>query len=233
MERINLVIHRVIDRASQVNSIYDCLALDIEKTIELISAPAIQRKCRIGLFLDDAFTSQRDFVCGWKRPDFVDVYLAVVYDWLGRKDCLNASDVRALRDDAGVHICSHGLQHIRLTKYVSNQPVDPPAGGRYGKCRSTRPPTEQQVLYELNESKALLDRIGLQTTEFVFPYGAFSPGAIRLLRQKSHYVKAYTCEDGIEDDHSDPFSIPRFLLTNKQSPEDVRNRVEKLMNLLS
>jgi hypothetical protein len=118
--RANIVLHRLVEGQAHCDTRYDYWRKGIVDIVEELEAPLAAYSARLGLFFDDGYESQGSFLGEWVRPPFVDVYLAIVCDWIGKDGYLSTSAISELKEVRNVQICSHGVQHVPLANYVGN-----------------------------------------------------------------------------------------------------------------
>jgi peptidoglycan/xylan/chitin deacetylase (PgdA/CDA1 family) len=96
---------------------------------------------------------------------------------------------------AGVEIGAHSVTHGFLTQF-SNEQLD----------------------YELQASKALLqERLGTEVSAFAYPQGDYD-GRVMQTTRNAGYRSATTVDQGRAALTSDPFNLPRLLVSNNTVP---------------
>lgn len=130
---------------------------------------------------------------------------------------LRLQDLRKM----GFSFASHTVSHSALCIYdKSGTKILPmPSGGEYavslrGKGQVL---SENQVKYQLVESKKKLIETGFSVDEIVFPYGLYSPRIISMLDELGIYSYYVTCDEGI---YKGGKMVSRFLVYGDRTLEE-------------
>lgn len=141
--------------------------------------------------------------------------LAITTDNIGKNGFLSKNDLVSLQKK-GIQIASHSVSHPALAFY-RDQVIQPtPAGGRFQSAPfgHTKILTAQEVLYQLQESKRILEEIVGSVSEFVLPHGCYNQDVINLNQVHGLYKVISTCDNYLDDGRN---LRPRILTRSDMS----------------
>ncbi len=215
-KKINICLHNVVDKDSDVDSIYDITIAQLGTLIV-----ALKKHLEGGvideyeLFFDDGY---RSFLTLARSFDFgvtnAKVHVAIITQQLGKPDRLSVSDIVEL-DQAGFSVDSHSVSHAALATFRDDVLRETPSGGKYKNVERgrTRVLCENEVLYQLRESARLLESIiSNASPSFVLPYGLYNSSTALIAGTRTSYGRLYTCDSGFDIGQ---YLAPRILLTQE------------------
>lgn len=142
--------------------------------------------------------------------------LAIITDEVGKRNCLTWKDIGVVKK-LGFKLASHSVSHPSLYTYNgSNKTIlKNPFGGEYQlTTRGKKLISENEIKFQLIESKRELFNRGFEIDEFVFPYGLYSDQTILLLDELDIYKYYTTCDEQL---YNGGKLIPRVLIEGKRS----------------
>ncbi|AFM28093.1 polysaccharide deacetylase family protein [Desulfomonile tiedjei] len=99
------------------------------------------------------------------------------------------------------------------------------AGWEIGSHSMTHPMltglTDSQLVYELSESKNLLDQYGLTGTSFAYPYGDFDPRVAEFVSRYYEDCREAWGNNGINEIPGNPYAIYNRSVDNTTTPQEV------------
>ena len=228
--RLNLVFHNIVKNKKDVNNDF-CVTKDYyfeltQKIKNLIRENKTNFK-QICFYFDDGYLSFKDLIFLSIKDNWLSYYLAIVTDWINKDNFLSEKDLIFLRD-SGVNICSHGISHSSLAIYADDKLQATPRGGEYinifkGKKKVL---TQNEVVYQLKESKRILERIlGQPVNEFVLPYGLYNNQTLQINGNNGLYKTISTCEEFLDNGKN---LKPRFLVMNTRAVDETLKLILKL-----
>lgn len=157
------------------------------------------RETDFRIYFDDGKVSSYQHTKVLKKETNFTIVCAVVSELLNKPGYLTSRQVHALSKN-GVVISSHGNSHAALavSKAETNRNTIP--GGKYENTPMgfNQRLSEQQVLFQLIESKKFLQKNGVFSEEFVFPYGLYNEASLRINIENKVYKTLSTCDPYID-----------------------------------
>jgi hypothetical protein len=209
--------HDIVPGESDISSIYDLTTEQLKKVIDLGSL-AVESGIVDGitLYFDDSFVSLVDRVMPMDKPAYCNTNAAVITDTINKNGHLSEADIEYCVAQ-GVSISSHGVSHAAFAIYdnADEALLPTPAGGRYsnmpyGKAHVL---SENQVLFQLNESKLQLEDICQnEIYEIVLPYGLYNPQTLNIIKTSTTYNFVTTCDAAVDTNQR---IRPRYLVTQE------------------
>ena len=86
--------------------------------------------------------------------------------------------------------------------------------------------SEYEVLYQAVESKRALSSIGIETDEFIFPYGLYNKGILEKLYESNLYNYLSTCDEYVD---TGSYIRPRYLIWNTKTIEEIAKEISQLL----
>ncbi|MBU1088662.1 polysaccharide deacetylase family protein [Patescibacteria group bacterium] len=154
--------------------------------------------------------------------------LAIVTDNIGKKGYYSWDELKQMKQK-GFTISSHSVSHSSMCWFDNNGILlaNPPMG-KYDNCpRGKQLLSENQIKYQLVESKKILNNHGFDTNEFVFPYGLYSDQTIEILDNLGIYKYYTTCNEKLYDGGK---LVPRILIYGTKSPTETIKCLTNLIN---
>lgn len=229
--RLNIVLHKIVQNKQELKNRYDVteeFAYDLVKQLQSITSGNL---FDLGVFLDDGYASQFAFVLRLVHDYNIQIFIPVISQTIGSDGYMSRKEIDILKQESNIIFCSHGVSHVALGKYENDIVLSTPKGGIYrnmpiGQLSTL---TEQEISYQLKESSKQLSSFGIQTDTFVYPYGIYSVDILDVVKQSGVYVKAYTCDDGLELLDVDSLAIPRLLVDNTLSISEWTMKARKIL----
>lgn len=219
--KLNIVLHKIVAESKLLQSRYDVteeFAFELVKNLNIVTK---NYSTDLEVFLDDGYQSQVNFAICLVRTLGTAVSIAVISENIGKEEYLSYEDIVVLKG-YGVQFCSHGVSHAALGVYENDIVLRTEKGGQYRNMLRGHAFVlkEEEIRYQLKESKNQLIKTDIETERFVYPYGIYSADIIRILRKEGSYSKAYTCDEGLEGSTTPSLAIPRLLVDNTLSVLD-------------
>lgn len=215
MSNLNICLHNIVPRDSDVKSIYDITTDQLLGLADLLHKNKGDKYSKFMLYFDDGYKSFLDIV---SNLDFgisiQQVRCAVIADCLEQPGRLTKREVKDLATE-GYGIDSHGMSHAALAVFKDGvlQPTLP--GGTYTNTPRGQgsPLSEEQMLFQLQESKKILEEISEKDIDdFVLPYGLYNQQVIQIIISKTSYRRVLTCHTAIDIGQ---VLTPRLLVTQE------------------
>jgi len=219
--KLNIVLHKIVAESELLQSRYDVTEEFAFELVEDLSAVTKNYLTDLEVFLDDGYWSQVNFAIRLVRELGTAVSIAVISENIGKEEYLSHEDTAVLKDN-NIQFCSHGVSHAALGVYENDTVLGTEKGGQYRNMPRGHAfiLKEEEICYQLKESKKQLAETDIETERFVYPYGIYSADIAWILREEGSYSKAYTCDEGLEGLKTSPLAIPRLLVDNTLSVSD-------------
>ena len=127
----------------------------------------------------------------------------------------------------GIKISSHTSSHAALAVYREGKLQGTPLGGIYQNSPWGQGDilSENEILFQLVESKNKLRNNNILTDELVLPHGLYNDTVLRLNYQYGLYKYISTCDEYL--DYGE-YLRPRFLIDNERSIKDTIDAIKNL-----
>lgn len=224
--RLNLVFHDIVSDDEEITDDFTITIQSLKSILEEINEE--EPNIEIHAYFDDGYDSFLNLVHPLKIINPQNTTLAIITDDIGKKGKLDWKDLTTLKEQ-GVNIASHGVSHAALAVYKNNVLQNTPPGGEYRNAPRGRKIilSEQEVLFQLDESKKILEsRLG-DVCKFVLPYGLYNEQTIKINDQNKIYDHLSTC-DPLLDTGSN--LRPRYLITNKKTIPEIVKEIALICN---
>ena len=219
--KLNIALHKIVAESEPLQSRYDVTEKFAFELVKNLSVATKNYSADFEVFFDDGYWSQVNFAIHLKRKLGTVVSIAVISENIGKEGYLSCEDITVLRG-GGIKFCSHGASHAALGVYENDIVLRTEKGGQYRNMPRGHAFVlkEEEIRYQLKESKKQLAETDIETERFVYPYGIYSSDITRILKEEGLYSKAYTCDEGLEGLKTPPLAIPRLLVDNTLSVSD-------------
>jgi Polysaccharide deacetylase len=231
--RLNLVFHNIVEVESQIDNPYTVTQkkfIEITEEIQrLISERAVEFD-DFSIYFDDGYASFKDLILSVLKSElYTKTVLTIVCDDIGQPGFLNSKDLTNFKN-LGIQISSHGISHSSLAMYQGDTLLPTLKGGMYSTALKGRSAQlcDMQVLYQLIESKKILETLVGVIDEFVLPYGIYNERTILLNERFSVYTFIATCDEYLD---SNERLKPRVLIDAKTSVTDTLAKIKSLRKL--
>lgn len=232
---LNICLHNIVERQSDIRSIYDLTRGQLSDLNHRIASRSGDSYDSYTLYFDDGYKSFKDIVSNLDLGiNKKDVRCAIIVDQIGTPGKLSLDEIRAL-DTQGYGMDSHGMSHAALAVFESDNLLSTPNDGEYHNSPYGQGGalTEQEVLYQLIESKRTLeDSLNKAIDNFVLPFGLYNNQTIQIITAKTNYRRVLTCHSGVDEGQ---VLAPRLLITqdNLNNIDDLLNDIHKASSLLT
>ena len=226
MRIINLLFHDIIENQLPRNkyAITKSSFLSIIKLIvdhsEFSFYEESSNTTHVRIFIDDGYASTYATAFPVLEEFNIKPYIAITANTINQEGYISIDQIKELHKN-GWTICSHGVSHVGLSIYVDSIAQKNPRDGIYhdvGVRGQNILLTQQEVLYQLVESKRIIGEIlNCPVESFVYPYGIYNKFILNTIKNLAIYKKAYTCDFGAENEVTDPVKIPRLIIDNETS----------------
>ena len=217
---INLAFHDIVRTPEERRTAYD---VSLGSFTEVVDRCRLLRIAgRVRLYFDDNYRSLYDFMIGEVDVrDFQEIVAAVPFTSLGGDGRGTLADVEHARS-AGVRVVPHGYSHVRLASYDSRGNLLPtPLRGPYADSRAVgRPLSENEVLFQLVESRGAFDQDG--PAELVLPYGCYNRTTLALNERLGLYDVLTTSDFEVDVGQE---LRPRLLVKATDTGDDIERRI--------
>lgn len=224
---LNLVLHRIVESACDVESRYDVELSFIETLLRAISewVSAERSVSNVRVYFDDNYESVATFGADIVAKFGFEGVAAVPVESIGQPGFCSADDLREL-SSAGFRIVPHGYTHAALALYDGDLLMSTPPGGLYQCTPSGRDTilTSEEVHFQLRESRqSIPSRTG--ESEFVLPYGLYNEDTISINTRYGLFDFLTTCDPFL--DSGEPLR-PRYLV---KAPYSVGATIDEIRRL--
>jgi len=227
---LNLVFHRIFLRESDVEDIYDCSLDFFNDLLKEVIKQMKSSTCNYSdfrIYFDDGHESFLELVYPHLTSKLKNrTTLAIITNKVGNKEYISKGNI-LMFSNKGIKISSHSTSHPGMAVCTEQFLRPTPRGGKYENVETTLSVLlkEEEVRYQLKESKKFLEQIAAPVDEFVFPYGIYNSDIIRLNYQFSYYKYLSTCDEYLD---CGEYIRPRILVTSDKS---VSETLQKIMSL--
>lgn len=215
MNNLNICLHDIVARDSDIKSIYDITTDQLMELTDLLHKNKGDKYSKFTLYFDDGHKSFLDIV---SNLDFgistQRVRCAVIVNCLERSEKLTNSDLKDLAAK-GYGIDSHGMSHVALAVYREGIIQQTPPGGIYTNAPRGQDSllSSEQVFFQLQESKDCLEEIlEKDIDDFVLPYGLYNQQVIQIIISQTNYKRIFTCHSAVDIGQ---ILAPRLLITQE------------------
>lgn len=155
--------------------------------------------------------------------------LSIVTDWLEKEKYLHAKSLHKFIKE-GVIISSHTASHAALAVYREGKLQATTLDGIYQNSPWGQGDvlSENEILFQLVESKNKLRDNNILTDELVLPHGLYNDTVLRLNYQYGLYKYISTCDEYLDDGE---YLRPRFLVDNERSVKDTIDAIKNLNSI--
>ncbi len=219
---INLAFHDIVRAPEELRTEYDVRLRSFTEIVDRCRRLGIAGRVR--LYFDDNHRSLYGNIVGEVDvSDFQEIVAAVPLTSLGSDGRGTLADVEHARS-AGVRIVPHGYSHVRLASYDSRgNLLSTPLRGPYADSRAVgRPLSENEVLFQLVESRGAFDQDG--PAEFVLPYGCYNSTTLALNERLGLYDVLTTSDFEVDVGQE---LRPRLLVKATDTAHDIERRILK------
>ncbi len=226
---LNIVFHKLVLNEKECITEF---ILNIDKATEIITR--IQERkyagqtkfSKLKIYFDDGDNSFMNiFFNNIKELSLEnkDIKLAIVTDQVGHKGHLSLKQLKYLKEK-NINITSHGVSHAALAIYNNGEILDTPKGGVYRNMTRGRlnQLSEEEVWYQLFESRDWLEKHVGSIDEFVLPYGTYNESTVRIFNRLSKYNFLSTCDNYLDSGKN---LRPRYLITNSKSCAEIIDEI--------
>jgi len=227
---LNLIFHRIAKNDKDILDDYEVTLEQFLNILDLIRDLSSSPHCHFKHFRyyfddgDDSFISRA--LPNILKKELSNCVLAVTTNNIGKKDFITKSDIFSLHSQ-GVQIASHSVSHAALA-YYKNDVIQPTTkGGRYqtSPFGHTKILSEQEVLYQLKESKKIITDIVGNVSEFVLPHGCYNKDVIRINQEYQLYDIISTCDNYLDNGY---YLRPRILTRFNMSILEIKSLITSL-----
>lgn len=229
--KINVVFHNIVEKESEVNNHYEVTVDFLCEIVESLLKILENKEVNLIVFLDDGYFSQAKYAKLLHENYGIEICISLISQNIGIDGYLDQMEIKTLYNYNGVSMASHGVSHAALGKYENGEILPTLPNGQYRNMRRGHAErlAVEEVRYQLKESKSQLAKNKIQTEIFVYPYGIFNDEITNLIQKEKIYSRAYTCEEGLETEKTLPLAIPRILVDNTQSVDEVCLKVARFI----
>ena len=155
----------------------------------------------------------------------------LVFDFINKnidKDgFLSLDEILDLQNFKNINICAHGFSHTSLSIYKDDMVMKNPIDGEYRDSPrgSKNLISENEVKFQINESKKDFDAKGIRTDIFIYPYGIYNNVTAGMVKD-GKFSLAYTCDDGLDDYNKKIFTKPRFIINSNTNLDNLQKRIK-------
>lgn len=201
---LNLIFHRIVKNDKDVRNPYEVTIKQFLNILYFVRMLCSSPDCHFKdyrLYFDDGddtfITRALSHMLKNELPNCI---LAIPTDNIGAPGFLSKTDIFSLHKK-GIQIVSHGVSHAALAFYKKNIIQPTVKGGKYqtSSFGHTKILSEQEVLYQLRESKIILSDIVGNISEFVLPHGCYNEDVIRINQAYQLYDIISTCDNYIDN----------------------------------
>lgn len=224
---LNICLHNVVEREDQIQSIYDITENQLINLNALLKTFQGNKYDTYTLYFDDGYKSFYDIVSKADLDlDRERLRCAIIVDEIDLPNKLTVKQIKSLNKD-GYGIDSHGMSHAALASFHEENLLITTPGGIYQNRERGQnyKLTENEVLYQVNESQKILENIlSKNVINFVLPYGLYNSQTLEIIASKTRYKKILTCHTAID---TGKILAPRLLIT-QENINDTKYMIEKL-----
>ncbi len=231
--RLNIVLHDIKDICEPGDS-FSLSFVFIKQVLKVVEK--VRRSNRTAfsdyrVYFDDGYRSVLKVAEAEKGfeidIDLSRIVLGITTNYLDKEGHLSTSELIKLSKQ-GVKIASHGVSHAALAIFEGDVLCGTNLAGEYrnmpeGKNASL---SEYEVLYQAVESKRALSSIGIETDEFIFPYGLYNKGILEKLYESNLYNYLSTCDEYVD---TGSYIRPRYLIWNTKTIEEIAKEISQLL----
>jgi len=224
MRTINLLFHDIVKNQPLRNkyAVTEGFFLSLIKLIIAHGKFSLYQKdsgiTRVRIFIDDGYASTYTTAAPILKAFNIKPYVAITVNKIDQEGYLTTKQIQELHKNGWI-ICSHCVSHVGLSIYINSVAQKNPRGGIYqdvGIDGQSTLLTQQEVLYQLMESKNSISKIiNCSVDNFVYPYGIYNRFILNGIKNMALYKNAYTCDFGVETETTNPFKIPRYIIENE------------------
>lgn len=225
--KLNLVFHNIVFDSSYGLSKYSMSVGDYKKILETTldyceRSDSIFKNVKV--YFDDGNISTLEILSMSNLIYFCEHVVAIPTGWIGKRGFLRSTDVLEIANK-GIKIVSHGVTHSALAIFRGNGTASTPCGGKYqpGNGGKKNILSENQVKYELIESKKFLESLSINPDEFVLPYGLYNNDTIKINSCTRAYKYLCTCDIGLDNGNT---MRPRVIVFSGQTIHDILHDIQ-------
>jgi peptidoglycan/xylan/chitin deacetylase (PgdA/CDA1 family) len=227
---LNIVFHRVVVNDDNIKDLYEVTIdqfVDSLNLIRKLTTDKFRFFDSYRLYFDDGDDS---FVYKCLpyilKKELYNVVLAIPTDNIDKKGFLTKKDLK-LCHDLGIKIASHSVSHPALAFCVDNEVCRTPLDGEYRSVPFGRTAvlSEQEVLYQMAESKKRLNALGYTVKEFVLPYGCYNMDILKINKKYNLYDIISTCERFLDNGF---YLRPRILMRHDMTLKELSSLIKTL-----
>jgi len=223
---VNLVFHSIAPSSETIESVFAVTTDFFSVLIHSVEDAALRGLAKFDnfrIYFDDGYESSLLTITkqAWLNPALCTI--GIITDKVGTDGYLNWKQIIELRH-RGVNIASHGTSHAALAIYEGEILKSTPNGGLYqnSPIGRTKALAMEEVRYQYQESKKILEEKIGAINEFIFPYGLYNKEAIKLNAEQAYYSTLSTCDSYL--DQGDMIR-PRFIITNDLAPLETMEKI--------
>lgn len=226
----NIIFHRITKYERDIKDTYEITIsqfLDIVKFVRNSAKKEDVHFNKYRFYFDDGDDSfLRRVLPLLHKHEYVSTTLAITTGFVEGKGFLDWDDLRGLMG-SGINIASHGVSHSALAFYVDGVPLESIPGGEYKTSLfgHTSILSEQEIIYQLNESKNKLEENQFNINEFVLPHGCYNKTVLDINKKNKIYKIISTCDEYLD---SGNYLRPRVLTRNDQNISDFKKLILSL-----
>ena len=226
--RLNLVFHDIVFNSSNELSKYSMSVGDYKRILETTldyceRSDSIFKNVKV--YFDDGYISTLEILSMSDLVDYCEHVVAIPTGWIGKGGFLKRTNVLDIANK-GIKIVSHGVTHSALAIFKGCRIVSTPScNGKYqpGSGGKKEILSENQVKYELIESRKFLESLSINSDEFVLPYGLYNKDTIKINLCMHAYKYLCTCDIALDNGS---IMKPRVIVFSGQTIYDILYNIQ-------